>query len=485
MRTISIFFLITIIITISASSASSQFIRVESGPAVSDGGWSFGVSWIDYDGDDYPDLFICNEDFSGSPAPNYLYHNNGDGSYTRVLEGDIGASGGCLASTWADFDGDGDLDCYAARPFLNANLLYINNGDGTFTSDTSTALTDARKFSMEVAWIDFDNDGRLDMFVANHGRPSDPALAEVYHNGKDGFAHINNSDLGLIEDEANGMALGDFDGDGRQDLFWTRNNKLSLLYKNSGDGRFTQMTELELIEGSRKYFGNWADFDNDGYLDIYVMSDESGVTLYKNRGNGAFEPIINHEMASDTGNWTAGYWGDYDNDGWLDLLVLGQKNYAAYPNRLYHNNGDGSFTRVVNGPIATDNEPSAAAAWADHDRDGDLDLFVANVGNTNNALYENTGNQNHWLQIKLEGTGVNKSAIGAKIRIRAEISGNAIWQMREISAKNGFKSQSDLVAHFGLGDATDVDSLIVEWPDFTQRILTNIKADQLLKIARQ
>jgi hypothetical protein len=486
MHTISSLIVIAVTIGSFISSATCQFIRVDSGQIVSDGGWSFGVSWVDYDGDNYPDLLVCNEDFSGMPAPNFFYHNNGDGTYTRIREGTIASSGGCLGSSWADFDADGDLDCYAARPFINRNLLFVNNGDGTFLRDSTSSITVAKKFSMEVEWVDFDNDGRLDIFVANHGRPSDPAFAEVYHNNRSGFKLINNSEVGLIEDEANGMAWGDYDGDGRRDLFWTRNNKPSLLFRNSEDGVFRMLTGLELMDSPGRYFGNWADFDNDGDLDIYTLSGEPGtVTLYRNMGATGFVPAKDLGNAADSGYWAAGYWGDYDNDGWLDLLVLGQKDYTAHPNLLYHNNGNGSFTRVADGPIASDSEPSAAAAWADHDRDGDLDLFIANVSDANNSLYENLGNDNHWIQVELRGTRSNRSGIGSKIRVRAVLNGKPLRQMREISAKNGFKSQSELIAHFGLGDATQVDSLIVEWPGAGVQVLTGVNADQLLKITQE
>jgi hypothetical protein len=476
--------LCSIVVAVEALAANSNsFVRITKGPAVSDGGWSFGVSWVDYDGDNYPDLFVCNEDFSKAKTINFLYHNNGDGTYARVSESDIALSGGCLASTWADFDADGDLDCYAARPFLNNNLLYINNGDDNFSQDTISSLADAKKFSMEVEWIDYDNDGRLDMFVANHARPGDPALAMLYHNENGIFALLNNSDAGLIEDEANGIAWGDYNGDGNRDLFWTRNNKPSLLLANRGDGTFKQVTESALGEPPGKYFGNWADFDNDGDLDIYTVSGkQDAVNLFKNVGDGSFALIEHGELAEDTGQWKGGYWGDYDNDGWLDLLLLGNNYYEPYPNRLYHNNGEGDFIRVVDCEIASDEEPSAAAAWADHDRDGDLDLFIANVNNANNTLYENSGNSNHWLQIRLEGTRSNRSGIGAKVRIKAMLSDKPVWQMREISARNGFKSQSELAAHFGLGGAPVVDSLVVEWPGGAVQVITNITVNQYLII---
>jgi hypothetical protein len=462
---------------------SGSFVRVETGSVVSDGGWSFGVSWVDYDGDSYPDLFVCNDDFSSTVDLNHLYHNNGDGTYTRVREGDIATDGGCLASTWADFDNDGDLDCYASRPFLKHNLLYVNNGNGSFHKYIYSGLVRDKKFSMEVEWIDYDSDGWLDMFVVNHGRPNDPALTSLYHNEIGVFTLMDNSVIGLIEDEANGVAWCDYDGDGDRDLFWSRNNKLSLLFANNGEGTFTQVTKSVLGEPPAKYHSSWADFDNDGDLDTYTKSGDPGVVnLFKNIGNGDFELVVNQELAADTGYWTGDYRGDFDNDSNLDLFIAGQRNYDPYPNRLYHNNGDGTLIRVTDGAIASDNEPSHAVAWADHDRDGDLDLFIANVNNVNNTLYENLGNSNHWIQIQLEGTLYNRSGIGAKIRVRAELSGEPVWQTREISSKTGFMLQSELVAHFGLGSVLIVDSLIVEWPSGTVQILTGVDVNQYLTI---
>jgi hypothetical protein len=465
---------------------AGQFARIDTGAVVSDGGWSFGVSWIDYDGDSYPDLLVCNEDFSGAAAPNFLYHNNGDGTYTRIREGMVASSGGCLGSSWADFDGDLDVDCYVARPFLNSNLLFVNNGDGTFVRDTSSLITVAKKFSMEVEWVDIDNDGWLDVFVANHGRPSDPALAMIYHNDKGNFVLLKNTEIGLIDDEANGVSWADYDGDGDRDPYWSRNNKLSVLFRNEGNGTFIPMSESTLSKAPAKYQSSWADFDNDGDLDIYTKSvDPKVATIYENRGGGRFKLAAIPELAQDTGAWTGGYWGDYDNDGWLDLLILGNDQYKPHPNRLYHNNGDGTLTRVRSDAIESEIEASGAAAWADHDRDGDLDLIIANVNTANNALFENLGNDNHWLQVELRGTLSNRSGIGSKIRVKATLNGRPLWQMREISAKNGFKSQSELIAHFGLSDALIVDSLIVEWPSSIRQVLTDVRSDQLLRIVEQ
>jgi hypothetical protein len=321
--------------------------------------------------------------------------------------------------------------------------------------------------------------------VVNHRPPSSPAPIQcaLYLNSGGVFSLQDNAAVGLLEDEGNSTAWGDYDGDGDRDLFWSRNDQLTLFFDNNGDGTFTQNTGTAIALPPRKYHGNWADYDNDGDLDLYTGAGyPSAPHLLENEGNGDFVAVTGQSIAQDTGYWTGGYWGDYDNDGWQDLLILGHYYYQPYPNRLYRNNGDGTFSRVIAGSVVTDEEPSSSAAWADHDRDGDLDLFVANVSDSNNTLYENLGNSNHWLQIRLEGHGSNRSGIGAKIRLSAALSGAPTWQLREISAKSGFMSQGELVAHFGLGDATLVDSIRVEWTSGYVDTLINVDVDQFLMI---
>jgi hypothetical protein len=468
----------------SVPAKSSPFVRVETGPIVSDGGWSFGVSWVDYDGDGYPDIYVNNDIFRQVGELNYLYRNNGDGSYTRVDDGVIAAEGSSVGSTWADFDNDGDNDVFVSC-FGQHNYFYRNNGDGTFTKASAGPLGTPEEGTMEAEWVDYNNDGQLDLFVVNHRAPSSPALIQcaLYMNDGDSLQMQDNSAIGLVEDEGNSTAWGDFDNDGDRDLFWSRNDKLTLFFENDGDGTFTQNTDNAIAQPPAKYHANWADYDNDGDPDLYTGGGYPGTPrLLKNSGAGDFTVVTGGDLAADSGYWTGGYWGDYNNDGWLDLLVLGNKYYEPFPNRLYRNNGDGSFTRVMDGPVASDEEPSSAAAWADHDRDGDLDLFIANVNDADNTLYENLGNTNRWLQIRLEGRASNRSGVGAKIRLRALLSGEPVWQMREISSKTGFMSQGELVAHFGLADAAMADSLLVEWPSGYTDTLVNVGVNQFLFI---
>jgi hypothetical protein len=175
-------------------------------------------------------------------------------------------------------------------------------------------------------------------------------------------------------------------------------------------------------------------------------------------------------------------WGDYDNDGWLDLFVC---EFRAEKNRLFHNNGDGTFTRILSGSLANDNGSSTAGVWGDYDRDGFLDLFVANGGNgggeTTDYLYHNNGNSNAWLTVKCVGTRSNRSAIGAKVRVKATINGKTFWQLREINTGDGWV-QNPLEAHFGLGNATNVETLRIEWPSGTVQEFSGVPAKELLTI---
>jgi hypothetical protein len=182
-------------------------------------------------------------------------------------------------------------------------------------------------------------------------------------------------------------------------------------------------------------------------------------------------------LASDLGESIGCAWGDYDNDGYLDLFVA----TAIGTKVLYHNNTDGSFTRIVSGSLVNDLGTSLGCAWADYDNDGFLDLFVAN-GGENNALYHNNGNGNAWLEVKCVGTVSNRSAIGAKVRVKATIRGNTFWQMREISGGSGYGSQNELRAHFGLGNARSIELLRVEWPSGIVQTMTNVAVPKRLTV---
>jgi hypothetical protein len=230
----------------------------------------------------------------------------------------------------------------------------------------------------------------------------------------------------------------------------------------------------------------WADYDNDGYLDLVITDSGAGRTFqFHNNGNGTFTRISSGPLATDVVYGIAALWADYDGDGYMDLLVINAATNSH--NFLYHNNRDGAFTRITANAIATELWTSGAncGAWGDYDNCSRLDLFVTHAlfdGTlVSNSLYHNNGNSNNWLEVKLVGTVANRSGIGAKVRAKATIGGNTFWQLREINNGGGWNIQT-LVAHFGLGNATNVETLRIEWPSGTVQEIQNVATKQILTI---
>jgi sugar lactone lactonase YvrE len=461
-----------------------QFARVTEGDPVTDGGFSTGVNWIDYDNDEYLDLFVAN--WYDTAQRNYLYHNNGDGTFTKVTDGIIVNEGGSLSGCWADYDNDGDVDAYLANPGQGSsgarNYYYLNNGDGTFTKVTDDESVQDRMTSMSPACGDYDNDGDLDLYVSHHCPPRNCSNS-FFRNEGGAFAKVNNTEVGLDDEDGSYGSWCDYDGDGDLDLYSTRGHIKNALFENNGNGIFTQITDNAIVADSVGGC-SWGDYDNDGDFDLFLPGSRDGRhRLYNNLGNGEFMQVTGQELVDEYGwNTIGSSWGDSDNDGDLDLVVVGNLYYAPVPNALYENNGDGTFTRVVESQITTDLESSSAAAWGDYDRDGDLDLFITNVSYENNALFRNNGNGNNWISIRCIGTISNRSAIGAKVRATATIRGNEVWQLREISGQTGAKGQNSLNAHFGLGDADMIDEVKIEWPSGRVDVFTNVDVNQFLTV---
>jgi len=461
-----------VIIGLSPTFASAQtFTKITSGPVVNDGGDSRGACWVDFDADGDDDLFVSNWN-----QQNFLYLNNGEGIFTRVLSGPVAEDVDFYAGpAWGDYTNDGFPDLFVANGY--ADHLYQADGTGGFVRVTSGPVVgDSFASTIAAAWSDYDRDGDLDL-LATHDNWTNSLFA---NNGDGSFIKITAGPVATDGGNSRGCAWGDYDNDGAPDLFVTHiYGQRNSLYHNDGDGNFTKVTAAPFgTDASASVGGSFGDYDNDGDLDLFVANGSMQPNyLYRNDG-GAFTKILTGAVVTDAFDSGGSAWGDYDNDGDLDLFVANWWDN----NSLFANNSDGTFTKVTQGIVVGDGGYSSAACWADYDNDGDLDLFVANNGGQSNFLYRNNGNANHWLQVLCRGVGSNRGGVGVKVRVRAALAGVPTWQLREISTQTGASSASAPRAAFGLGDAAIVDSLRIEWPSGIVQVLTGVAPNQILEI---
>ncbi|MBI5471241.1 MAG: VCBS repeat-containing protein [Ignavibacteriae bacterium] len=489
-----IFFLISAVIMVVFQLHAQTFTRITSGAIATDVGASRSVNWIDYDRDGYLDLFVS-KGLEGGDF-NLLHRNNRDGSFSKITADPIvsfrqpydGAS-------WADVDGDGDLDCFVVAWYDSNNTYFQNNGDGTFARTNIGLPVSDRGFSETCSWGDFDNDGKLDLYVTNSGSPSLGAKRNfLYRNTGAGFAKIDTGAIVTDTYYSRGASWVDYDNDGDQDMYVVNErNQVKNLYKNmlkeTGAAWFTRITAGQFVSDvSSALSASWADYDNDGDLDVFVANgwpQGQNDFLYSNNSDGTFTKITSGDVVTDAAFSMSSGWGDFDNDGDLDLFVTTAYSGAATKNLLYKNllseSGTPTLQKATSGSIANDVGYSYGAAWGDYDRDGDLDLFVAKTFNENesSAFYRNDNpNGNHWLSLNCVGTTSNRSGIGTKIRIKATVGGVARWQLRTVDGQSGYCAQN-LQLHFGLGNATMIDSVKIEWPSGLIDVHTNVSVDRI------
>jgi hypothetical protein len=463
------------------ASLHAGFTKVTDGEIVNDGGWCYGCAWADYNNDSFPDLFVINND-SAQHKHNFLYRNNRDGTFARETVGpvvqDSGSSYGCA---WGDYDNDGYPDLFVSN-YSENNCLYHNNGNGSFTKILTGPVVNDGGRSTGAAWADYDRDGWLDLFVCNRN-----TVNFLYHNNGNGtFTRILTGEIATDVNNSSGCAWADYDNDSFPDLFVANVQTPNCLYHNNGDGTFTRVRPGPIATDSSFCNGaSWGDFDNDGRLDLFVATGVLGMyqdLFYHNDGGGSFTKITGTAIDTPV-RWSGGSgWVDFDNNGGLDLFVGGYDN----TNRLYANDGTGGFAAVDTGVLVAAVNYVMGCGWADYDRDGWPDLFLArnNYFGGNNCLYHNQGGTNHWLSVHCVATVSNRSAIGARVWVKASIRGSPVRQMREISSQTGGCNSGESFSDpsFGLGDADSLDSLIVSWPSGIVQAFTGISANQFLTI---
>jgi hypothetical protein len=457
----------------------AQFTRVTSGAIVEDTGNSYVPAWADYDGDGYADLFVANGGNEGPTLP-FIYRNLGDGTFDRMTSVDVGDLADdtiqSAQGNWADVDNDGDLDLFVGCAMEHeVARLYLNDSKGRFVRATAGNGIERTFWNWGSAWADYDNDGWVDLYLAS-GWINPNYTDWLMHNQRScTFDACPGVPFRLMY--VNFGSWADADNDGDSDLFvgdfGSANNAF---YRNNGDGTFIDDTSAGLGPGAGGAVAPvWGDFDNDGDLDLFLTRNQAPCYFYRNQGKGVFVASSSEPALQTMGLCAAA--GDFDNDCDLDLFVTRGQG-SGERSLLLRNDGTGHFESVVLGSFPMAQGHLTGCAWVDYDNNGALDLFATTVNNEANVLYRNNGNGNHWLILRLKGTTSNAAAIGAKVHIASNAEGRLYRQKREIAGG----SFDDLRAHFGLGSAAVARFVNVEWPSGTRQTLRNVAADQIVTV---
>jgi len=491
-----------------------------------------GCGWIDYDQNGLLDLYLVNGAATRvytphQPLRSALYRNNGDGTFTDVTtKAGVGAEGLFgMGVAVGDYDNDGSPDLLVLG--YGRCILYHNNGDGTFTDVTARAgVANSGMWASSAAWFDYDNDGRLDLVIANyvdwspernfycgdrgpgmrsychpddfHGQP--PTL---YHNNGDGtFTDVSKpSGVGLKGSNGLGVVTFDYDDDGWQDIFISNDHMPNYLFHNNRDGTFREVGYLAGVSVSAD--GQFeagmgtdaADTTGDGRMDLIVAHlDMQLARVYRNLGDGTFDDATFRSKLSYATFHISTFGArfmDYDNDGWRDLFMANghvldniERYHAdttyAEPKLMFRNTGHGIFENVSDrlGPDFQSPRVSRGAAIADFDNDGDLDILVNNCGQAAQLLRNDGGNANHWLEIFLIGAKSNRDGVGARVKIMA--GDLALYDQRK--GGMSYQSAQDPRLHFGLGALTKIDAIEIRWPSGSLTKLAGIRADQIIAI---
>jgi hypothetical protein len=495
-----------------------------------------GVALFDYDNDGRLDLFFVNGAPIADPTAkgsvpqkegpktwNRLYHQRADGTFEDVTEkAGLQGIGYGMGVAVGDYDNDGFEDLFVTA--YGRNILYHNNGNGTFSDVTEKSGLAGSGWSTSAAWVDYDNDGLLDLVVLRYvkwdwddywcGEHREgyrsychpdifPAIAPLlYHN--DGNGHFTEvaAQSGFAKPAKGlGVAIADYDHDGRIDIVIANDSMPEFLYRNEGGGRFSEVglvSEVALDDNGKTYAGmgvDFADYNNDGLPDL-VISDLANqrYALYRNTGDGSFTYVSSATGIASMTILHSG-WGirflDYDNDGWKDLLIAQghdldtieltspQLHYRE-PMLLARNVGGKGFVDVssTSGPVFTQEWVARGLATGDIDNDGRVDAVVTTNDGSAHVLHNETRNQNHWISLLLVGHKSNRDAIGAEIKLTTRDG----VQFATVSTAGSYLSSSDKRVLFGLGQSRDVKEIQIRWPSGILQTLSDIRGDRIVTV---
>ena len=441
-------------------------IAADPGINLDDSGDSRGATWGDYDNDGDPDLYLVKN------GPNRMFQNT-NGTFADVTStAQVGTGNTGQTAIFGDYDNDGFLDLYVTN-FDAANVLFNNDGDATFTNTTASAQVNVGTSGGGAGWADYDNDGDLDLYATRFN-----TFNAFYRNDGPGVPFTSFAgDVG-IHDTGTGWGVGwaDYDNDGDSDLYVVNGGTgTDRLYRNDGPGNsFASVAgDVGITDGGSGNGLTWTDYNGDGDLDLYVANNTTANKLFLNDGDGTFTDITTGSVAADSGPGIIPAAADYDLDGDSDIFAT---NFNA-DNRLFENDGNASFIDITTtAEVGGSSRSSQGTTVADYDLDGDPDIYVVNRSQAN-RLFRNNSSGINYLQVDLTGAVSNRSGIGA--RVTATTGGTS--QIRAVDG-SGYLGQPTLRLNFGLGSASTVNQLTVEWPSGQIQSFNNVAANQVFPV---
>jgi hypothetical protein len=449
---------------------------------------NYGTSVIDYNNDGWEDIFIANvPDLTGTDTSHcvLLKNNAGENFTNTAVAAGISVFGSFKCGVWGDVNNDGFPDLFIAESYQNGRCrLFINNKNGTFRDAGTSAGINTSATGSTAAFGDYDNDGRIDLFIATEYPEFDLLYRNISHGDTVQFQDVTmTAGVGGFSSTAPMQATFiDIDHDGDQDLYAVHDGFLpSNLFRNNGDGTFTDISGVTGLQdyGAGNSMGvYWKDFDFDGWEEVYV-SRIGQAGLYKRQPNGKYSNIADSVGAAFNGMTWGVVWEDFDNDADDDLFMVNTFGYNGVKS-LYYENVNGKFLERGAEYGVSFAHAFFGLAYGDFNNDGYLDL-VASATDGNNKLLLNTKNRTgHWVKLSLTGTTVNTMAVGATVRIIA----GGIQQIRTITAGNSYASQMSPMLHFGLGPRTVIDSLEIRWSSNSRQVFTQVKPDEHYRITQ-